>query len=106
LSSGGAFHSSERGLTFTFNEAISLHVYCDSQEEVDYYWERLSEGGDEQAQQCGWLKDKFGISCQVVPWALLEMLSDAESKAYRRVTEAMPEMKKLDIAARKQAYKG
>src|SRR5215210_4549999 len=64
------------GPLFKFNEAISFQVKCETQEEVDYYWEKLSAGGDEKAQQCGWLKDKYGVSWQVVPRVLLEMIND------------------------------
>jgi predicted 3-demethylubiquinone-9 3-methyltransferase (glyoxalase superfamily) len=73
---------------------------------VDYYWQKLSEGGDEDAQQCGWLKDKYGLSWQVVPNAMLHMFDDPESAASRRAMEAMLEMKKLDIAALERAYAG
>ena len=92
------------GPLFRFNEAISLQVYCDSQDEVDYYWERLTVGGDPKAQQCGWLKDKFGLSWQVVPIALKDMIADSDPKKAGRVMTALLQMKKLDIAALKQAY--
>ena len=86
------------GHQFTFSEGVSLTIYCDSQEEVDYYWERLGEGGDEKAQQCGWLKDKYGLSWQVIPAVLIEMLNDADKRKSQKVMEAMLQMKKIDIA--------
>lgn len=76
---GQAFTALNGGPMFKFNEAISFQVNCETQEEVDYYWEKLSEGGDEKAQQCGWLKDKYGASWQVVPSVLPEMMSDPDS---------------------------
>ena len=91
---------------FKFNEAISFQVNCETQKEVDYYWERLSEGGDERAQQCGWLKDKYGVSWQVVPRVLGEMISDPDSNKSQRVMEAMLKMKKIDIDELKRAYAG
>jgi len=89
---------------FKFNEAISFQVDCATQEEVDYYWEKLSEGGDENAQQCGWLKDRYGLSWQIVPRALLEMLNDPDAKKSQRVMAAMLRMKKIDIETLKRAY--
>lgn len=89
---------------FTFNEGISLVVSCDTQEEVDYYWERLSEDGDPQAQVCGWLKDKFGVSWQVVPKILEQMLHDTDKQKVQNVTKAYLRMKKFDIAALKAAF--
>jgi predicted 3-demethylubiquinone-9 3-methyltransferase (glyoxalase superfamily) len=94
---GQAFTALNGGPAFTFNEAISLQVYCETQEEVDYYWEQLSAGGDAQAQQCGWLKDKYGVSWQVVPTVLIEMLSDHNAEISQRAMEAMLQMKKIDI---------
>jgi predicted 3-demethylubiquinone-9 3-methyltransferase (glyoxalase superfamily) len=93
-------------MTIDFNPAISLVVNCKTQEEVDYYWETLSEGGDKSAQQCGWLKDKFGLSWQIVPAALIELLHDPDPVKAHRVMEAMLRMKKIDIAALKNAYEG
>lgn len=81
---------------FTFNEAISFQVSCESQEEVDYYWGKLSEGGDEKAQQCGWLKDKYVVSWQIVPTVLVEMLQDKDARKSQRVMKALLQMKKLD----------
>jgi predicted 3-demethylubiquinone-9 3-methyltransferase (glyoxalase superfamily) len=103
---GQAFTALNGGPMFKFNEAISFQVNCQSQEEVDYYWEKLSEGGDEKAQQCGWLKDKYGLSWQVVPTVLVEMLLDKDPKKSERVMNALFQMKKLDIAKLKQAYEG
>ena len=91
---------------FQFNEAISLQVACETQDEVDYYWEKLTQGGDENAQQCGWLKDRFGLSWQVVPKPLMKLWKDHKSPATKRAFAAMMDMKKLDIAAVKAAYKG
>ncbi|MBW4422672.1 MAG: VOC family protein [Myxacorys californica WJT36-NPBG1] len=100
---GQAFTALNGGPTFKFNEAISFQIMCETQEEVDYYWEKLSEGGDEKAQQCGWLKDKYGVSWQVVPTILLEMLNDSNFEKSQRATEAMLQMKKIDINRLKQA---
>lgn len=88
---------------FAFNEAISF-MHCETQEEIDYYWGELS--ADPEAEQCGWLKDKFGLSWQIVPTALDEMLKDEDLKRVARVTKAFLKMKKFDIAAFKRAYKG
>jgi predicted 3-demethylubiquinone-9 3-methyltransferase (glyoxalase superfamily) len=101
---GQPFTALNGGPLFTFTEAISFQIMCETQADVDYYWERLSEGGDERAQQCGWLKDKYGVSWQVVPTPLLNMLSDPDADKVKRVTEVMLPMKKLDIDALKRAY--
>ena len=103
---GQAFTALNGGPVFKFNEAISLQINCETQAEVDYYWEKLSEGGDVKAQQCGWLKDRYGVSWQVVPRALVEMITDPDSEKSGRVMEAMLRMKKLDIAELKRAYGG
>lgn len=103
---GQAFTALNGGTLFKFNEAISFQVNCDTQDEVDYYWGRLSAGGDEKAQQCGWLKDKYGASWQVVPSVLLEMLNDPDAEKSRRAMEAMLQMKKIDIGKLKQAFAG
>jgi predicted 3-demethylubiquinone-9 3-methyltransferase (glyoxalase superfamily) len=103
---GQEFVALNGGPVFAFNEAISLQVRCDTQKEVDYYWEKLSEGGDEKAQQCGWLKDRFGVSWQVTPKVLLEMLRDASTARAARATEAMLRMKKFDIEELRKAYEG
>ena len=92
------------GPIFKFNEAISFQVYCDTQEEIDYYWDKLSEGGDKNAQVCGWLKDKYGLSWQVVPVIMIKMLQDKDSKKTERVMKAMLQMSKLDIDALTKAY--
>jgi predicted 3-demethylubiquinone-9 3-methyltransferase (glyoxalase superfamily) len=89
---------------FKFNEAISLQVTCETQPDVDHYWNRLSEGSDPNAQQCGWLKDKYGISWQVVPRVLSELIKDPDPAKSGRVMEALLQMKKLDIAALKRAH--
>ncbi|MFC3285055.1 VOC family protein [Litchfieldella rifensis] len=91
---------------FQFNEAISLQIDCETREEVDHFWETLSEGGDERAQQCGWLKDKYGLSWQVVPRVLIEMSSDSDSGKSQRVFQAMLGMKKIEIAELERAYGG
>jgi len=101
---GLAFTALNGGPVFTFNEAISFQVLCDTQEEVDYYWEKLSEGGDEQAQQCGWLKDKYGLSWQIVPTVLGDMLKSTDAEASNRVMRALLQMTKLDIQKLRQAY--
>ena len=94
------------GPMFTFNEAISLQVYCDTQEEVDHYWQKLSQGGDPKAQQCGWLKDKYGVSWQVVPKVLPDLIKDPDSAKSQRAMEAVLRMKKFDIAQLQRAYAG
>lgn len=103
---GQAFSALNGGPAFKFNEAISFQINCASQEEVDYYWEKLSEGGDEAAQQCGWLKDKYGVSWQVVPIVLIDMLNGPESARSQRVMEAMLQMKKVEIDKLEHAYAG
>lgn len=103
---GQGFTALNGGPVFKFNEAISFQVYCDTQEEVDYYWDRLSKGGDEKAQQCGWLKDQYGVSWQVIPREMIELISDPNSENSQRATKAMLQMKKLDIEALKRAYEG
>ena len=101
---GQKFLGLNGGPIFKFNEAISFQVYCETQEEVDYYWEKLSEGGDEKAQVCGWLKDKYGVSWQIVPIILIEMLKDKDSEKSQKVMKAMLQMHKLDISTLKKAY--
>ncbi|MBW3625449.1 MAG: VOC family protein [Armatimonadetes bacterium] len=103
---GQAFVALNGGPAFRFNEAISFQVHCDTQEEVDYFWERLSEGGDERAQQCGWLKDKFGVSWQIVPRVLLEWIQDSDPEKAQRVFQAMLSMKKIDIEELRRAHAG
>ena len=101
---GQEFIALNAGPMFKFNEAISFVIDCQGQEEVDYYWDRLLEGG--AAQQCGWLKDRFGLSWQIVPKALFAMLSSGDQKKTERVTKAFLQMKKFDIAALERAYAG
>lgn len=91
---------------FPFNEAVSFIVGWTSQEEIDYYWDKLSEGGDPGAQQCGWLKDKFGVSWQVVPAAMQQWLVDTNSAKAKRVMSAMLQMKKLNISELRNAFEG
>ncbi len=101
---GRTFVALNGGPVFRFNEAVSFIINCASQEEVDYYWNSLSEGGDEQSQQCGWLKDKFGVSWQVVPAALADMMTDADHNKRDRVMKVMLQMKKLDLRKLEEAY--
>lgn len=103
---GHTFTALNGGPIFKFNEAVSFQINCATQEEVDYYWNKLTEGGDEQAQQCGWLKDKFGVSWQVVPTALNEMINDPDTEKSQRAFAALLQMKKLDIDALRRAYAG
>lgn len=103
---GQMFTALNGGPIFKFNEAISFQINCETQEEVDYYWERLSKGGDEKAQQCGWLKDKYGVSWQVVPIVLIEMINAPNSVKSQRAMGAMLKMKKIDIDELKRAYAG
>ena len=100
---GQPFTALNGGPVFKFNEAISFQINCETQEEVDYYWEKLSEGGDEKVQQRGWLKDKYGVSWQVVPKVLPEMLSNPDSEKSQRAMKAMLQMKKIDIAELERA---
>jgi predicted 3-demethylubiquinone-9 3-methyltransferase (glyoxalase superfamily) len=95
---GQPFTALNGGPQFKFNQAISFQISCESQAEVDHYWDKLSEGGDPNAQQCAWLKDKFGLSWQVVPTALPRLLSDPDRAKAGRVMNAMLKMKKIDIA--------
>jgi predicted 3-demethylubiquinone-9 3-methyltransferase (glyoxalase superfamily) len=92
------------GPVFKFNEAISLQVPCETQEEVDYYWEKLAEGGDPAAQRCGWLKDRYGVSWQVVPNVLVEMMQDKDPAKTDRVMSAVLPMTKIDIDTIQRAY--
>ena len=92
------------GPQFTFSEAISFQIYCADQDEVDHYWERLAEGGEEGP--CGWLKDKFGLSWQVVPTRLLELIQDDDPGRADRATQAMMQMRKIDIAEIERAADG
>lgn len=104
---GQGFVALNGGPQFKFTEAISFIVNCESQEELDYYWEKLSEGGDEKAQVCGWLKDKYGVSWQIVPHDLTDMISSPDSEKSERVMKALLKMeKKIEINILKQAYEG
>jgi predicted 3-demethylubiquinone-9 3-methyltransferase (glyoxalase superfamily) len=95
------------GPKYKFTEAISLIINCETQEELDYYWEKLSEGGDEKAQVCGWLKDKFGVSWQVIPASLNEMIGDENPEKSERVMKALLQSKtKIDMEKLRQAYEG
>jgi predicted 3-demethylubiquinone-9 3-methyltransferase (glyoxalase superfamily) len=101
---GQKFAGLNGGPQFTFNEAVSIMVPCADQAEVDYYWDALSEGGQEIA--CGWLKDKFGLCWQIVPTVFFDMMRDADQAKVARVTQAMLQMTKLDISALEKAYAG
>jgi predicted 3-demethylubiquinone-9 3-methyltransferase (glyoxalase superfamily) len=103
---GQSFTVLNGGPEFKFNEAISFQVSCDTQEEIDYYWEKLGAGGDPKAQMCGWLKDRFGVSWQIVPSIMDEWMQDADSPGTQRAFEAMLHMKKLDIAELRRAKEG
>jgi predicted 3-demethylubiquinone-9 3-methyltransferase (glyoxalase superfamily) len=101
---GQRFVGLNGGPQFKFNEALSLQIDCEDQDEVDYYWERLSEGGEEGP--CGWLKDRFGLSWQVVPKGMVDLFSDQDPERAKRAMEAMLKMKKLDLAAVQAAADG
>jgi len=103
---GQEFTALNGGPHFTFSEAVSFVVHCESQAELDHYWEKLREGGDEKAQQCGWLKDRYGVSWQIVPAGLQEMLADRDARKVDRVIKAIMGMRKLELAALKRAYDG
>lgn len=103
---GNPFTALNGGPHFRFTEAVSFEVECASQAEVDYYWETLGAGGDPEAQQCGWLKDRFGLSWQIVPQGFVEMITSPDTAAVQRAFTAMLEMKKLDLAALQRAFAG
>jgi predicted 3-demethylubiquinone-9 3-methyltransferase (glyoxalase superfamily) len=103
---GQTFTALNGGPHFKFNEAISFQIDCESQEEIDYFWEKLSQGGDPEAQQCGWLKDKFGLSWQVVPSFLAKVLNDADQATADRIMDVTLRMKKLDFAEMQRAAAG
>ena len=103
---GQSFTALNGGPVFTFNEAVSFQVNCATQEEIDYYWEKLGAGGEPKAQQCGWLKDRYGLSWQVVPTGMEEMLKDETSPGSQRAMEAMLKMKKIDLAELRRAFDG
>jgi predicted 3-demethylubiquinone-9 3-methyltransferase (glyoxalase superfamily) len=103
---GHKFLALNGGPHFKFNEAISLEVECETQEEIDYFWEKLSQGGDPRAQVCGWLKDKYGLSWQVVPSGMEEVFADHTSPQAKRTMTALLKMKKLNIAELRRAAEG
>ncbi|AOH54963.1 hypothetical protein ABE28_011430 [Peribacillus muralis] len=101
---GQTFVALNGGPHFKFTEAISFIIHCESQEDVDYYWEKLSQGGDEKAQACGWLKDQFGVSWQIIPENITDMINDTDPDRSARVMTALYQMKKIDINTLKLAY--
>ncbi len=103
---GQRFMALDGGPLFKFTEALSLFVECETQKEVDYFWQKLGEGGDPAAQQCGWLKDRYGLSWQIVPKALPGYLNDPDPEKSGRAMRAMLQMKKIDIAELKRAHSG
>ena len=103
---GQPFTALNGGPIFKFTEAVSLQIGCETQAEVDYFWEKLTDGGDPEAQQCGWVKDKFGLSWQVVPNVLSKLVGDPASEGSQRAMQAMMGMGKLNIAELEQAYAG
>ena len=103
---GQSFTGLNGGPQFKFSEATSFQVNCQTQDEVDHFWGNLSAGGPVEAQQCGWLKDKFGLSWQIVPIVLMDIMKDPDTKKSQRAMEAMLQMKKLDIAALQRAFDG
>ena len=103
---GQSFTALNGGPLFTFNEAVSLQVNCKTQDEIDYYWDKLGAGGDPKAQQCGWLKDRYGLSWQVAPQGMETMLKDAQSAGANRAMSAMMQMKKIDMGALERAFAG
>ncbi|MFF4825948.1 VOC family protein [Streptomyces sp. NPDC001312] len=105
VANGQKFVALNGGPQFTFNESISFQIYCESQEEIDHYWTKLTENGGEPGP-CGWLKDKYGVSWQVVPAKLIDMIGDPDAEKAARTTRAMLAMRKLDIAALERAYAG
>lgn len=103
---GQPFLALNGGPMFRFNEAVSLMVSCESQDEIDHYWQGLSEGGDPAARQCGWVKDRYGLSWQIVPAELADWMGSHDNAAAQRVMQALMGMGKLDIAALRQAHAG
>jgi len=101
---GQHFTALNGGPEFKFNEAISFQIHCENQEEIDYYWNKLGAGGDPKAQVCGWLKDRFGLSWQVIPKDVDELYKDESSPGAQAAMEAMMQMKKIDMAALREAY--
>ena len=103
---GQEFAAINGGPHFKFTEAISFVIHCASQEEVDHYWNKLGEGGDAKAQQCGWLKDKFGVSWQVVPDEMFALMSDPDAAKAGRVAQALFAMKKIELGVLREAHGG
>ena len=103
---GQTFMALNAGPAFTFNEAVSLMINCKSQDEIDYYWDKLSAGGDPKAQVCGWVKDRYGLSWQVVPANFDDWYKDGNAAGAARTMNAMLQMKKLDMNALQRAYEG
>lgn len=103
---GTPFTALNGGPLFKLSEAVSFQVFCETQAEIDRFWEQLGAGGDPAAQQCGWLKDKFGLSWQIVPTIMEKLMGDPESEKSQRAMNAMLQMGKLDIAALQKAYDG
>lgn len=102
---GQEFLALNGGPMYKFTEAISFMVECKNQDEVDYYWKRLSQGGDKKAQNCGWLKDKFGLSWQIVPSIMFEVLKSKDQKKVEKVMSAMIKMKKLNVKALEKIFR-
>ena len=103
---GHRFTALNGGPNYKFTPAISFFIDCDGQEEVDYFWDKLSEGGAPEAQQCGWLADRFGVSWQVIPEQLSEYMSDPDREKAGRTMQAMLKMKKLDVEGLRRAHDG
>jgi len=103
---GQPFNALNGGPDFKFNEAVSFVIPCKDQKEIDSYWDKLSQGGDPKAQQCGWLKDRYGLSWQVVPAVLEDMVADPNTERVDRVMEVLLKMKKIDLATLERAYAG
>ena len=103
---GQEFTALNGGPIFKFTEAVSFQVYCDNQDELDQYWSKLTAGGDPKAQQCGWLKDKYGVSWQIVPRMIAKMMAEGDPTRLERVWQKLLQMKKIDIATLQQAYEG
>ena len=103
---GHPFVALNGGPMFKFSAATSFQVGCKDQAEVDFFWERLGEGGDEEKKRCGWLEDRFGVAWQVIPSGLIEMMLDEDKGKVARMTEAMMKMKKLDIEGLRAAFDG
>ncbi len=101
---GQQFMAINGGPIFKFNEAVSFLIHCENQEEIDYYWEKLNEGGDPKSQQCGWLKDRFGLSWQVAPAQMQDWTSSDNKKKSEAVMREMLKMKKIDIATLEKAF--